>query len=95
MTEASERVQPYYCPYCGDEDFVPAPDEGVRGSSSPPDRSGGDQAANPPAGWGTARRAEPARGFIEPGFHCKSCDRRFVVRFLGLGAPVPVLPEGG
>jgi hypothetical protein len=56
MTEASERVQPYYCPYCGDEDFVPAPGEG---------------------------------------FHCRSCDRRFVVRFLGLGAPVPVLPEGG
>jgi transcription elongation factor Elf1 len=49
----SPRVQPFYCPYCGEEDFVPF---------GPPGSTGGD-------------------------FHCRSCDRRFEVRFLGLGAP--------
>jgi transcription elongation factor Elf1 len=46
------RARPFYCPYCGEEDFVPIGEPG-----------GGD------------------------GFHCWSCDRRFAVRFLGLGAP--------
>ncbi len=43
------RVQPFYCPYCGEEDFVPS-------------------------------------GAAEGGLHCRSCDRRFSVRFLGIGA---------
>lgn len=47
------RAQPFYCPYCAEEDFVPF----------------GDQQGE---------------------FHCRSCDRRFAVRFLGLGAaPTP------
>jgi transposase-like protein len=54
---STPRVQPFYCPYCGEEDFVPAGplDSGDSG------HSGGGH------------------------FHCRSCDRRFVVRFLGLG----------
>ncbi|MGH2720218.1 MAG: Insertion element protein [Actinomycetota bacterium] len=59
MTEGSPRVQPYYCPYCGEADFVPS---------------------------GAAGEAD--------GFHCSSCDRRFAVRFLGLGAP-EAPPVGG
>jgi transposase-like protein len=43
------RAQPFYCPYCGEEDFVPFGEE-------------------------------PHRYF------CNSCQRHFVVRFLGLGA---------
>ena len=60
MTEGSPRVQPYYCPYCGEEDFVPsaAAEEG-------------------------------------DGFHCRSCDRRFAVRFLGLGGPAAAPVRGG
>ncbi len=50
------RAQPFYCPYCGEEDFVPV----------------GDQSGE---------------------FHCPSCDRRFAVRFLGLGTPVAA-PNG-
>ena len=46
--EPTPRAQPFYCPYCSEEDFVPDGDE--------------------------------------PGiYHCRSCDRRFMVRFLGLG----------
>ena len=54
---STPRVQPFYCPYCGEEDFVPA---------------------------GPLEPGEPAEGQ----FHCRSCDRRFVVRFLGLGPGV-------
>ena len=54
---STPRVQPFYCPYCGEEDFVPA------GPLAPGDSG------------------EPGEGQ----FHCRSCDRRFVVRFLGLG----------
>ncbi len=43
------RAQPFYCPYCAEEDFVPDGDE-------------------------------------QGEFHCRSCDRRYLVRFLGLGA---------
>jgi transposase-like protein len=50
MTISGARVQPFYCPYCGEEDFVPAGEES--------------------------------------GFWCRSCDRRFVVRFLGIGPVV-------
>jgi len=50
------RVQPYYCPYCGEEDFVPSgPLDG------PGERPGGE-------------------------YHCRSCNRRYGVRFLGHGA---------
>lgn len=45
----SPHAQPFYCPYCGEEDFEPAGDDAGR-------------------------------------FHCNSCDRNFVVKFLGLGA---------
>ena len=44
------RVQPFYCPYCGEEDFRPA-------------------------------------GEHDGEYHCRSCDRRFAVRYIGLGAP--------
>ncbi|MGH2706136.1 MAG: hypothetical protein ACRDJ4_13920 [Actinomycetota bacterium] len=44
------RSQPFYCPYCGEEDFVPA---------------------------------------AETGYHCRSCDRRWDLRFLGLGPGRP------
>lgn len=47
-TGPTPRAHPFYCPYCGEEDFVPS----------------GDQ---------------------EETFHCRSCDRAFLVRFLGLG----------
>ena len=47
MPISEARVQPFYCPYCGEEDFVPSGEDG--------------------------------------GYHCRSCDRRFVVRFLGFG----------
>jgi transposase-like protein len=46
------RAQPFYCPYCGEEDFVPFGGNGQ--------------------------------------YHCHSCDRRFGVRFLGLGGGEPV-----
>lgn len=29
-------------------------------------------------------------GEREGEFHCRSCDRRFAIRFLGLGAPPPL-----
>lgn len=45
------RAQPFYCPYCGEQDFVPAGDE-------------------------------------PHGYHCRSCDRSFLIRFLGLGDPL-------
>jgi hypothetical protein len=41
-------AQPYYCPYCGEQDFVPFGDEYGR-------------------------------------FHCRSCDRHWKLRFLGVG----------
>jgi transposase-like protein len=51
-SEVTPRVQPFYCPYCGEEDFVPS---------------------------GTA-----------PGqYHCRDCDRSFVVKFIGLGGEGP------
>jgi len=40
------RMQPFYCPYCGEQDI---------------------------------RLAEPA------GYHCRVCDRRFELTFVGLG----------
>ena len=42
------RVQPFYCPWCGEEDFVPS-------------------------------------GSRHDQYHCRSCDRRYAVAFLGLG----------
>lgn len=27
MSEPTARAQPFYCPYCGEEDFVPAGEE--------------------------------------------------------------------
>jgi transcription elongation factor Elf1 len=51
------RAQPFYCPYCGEEDFVPS-------------------------------------GEHEGEFHCRSCNRRFSVTYLGLG-PSPVDAVGG
>ena len=42
-------AQPFYCPYCGEQDFEPA----------------GDEAGQ---------------------YACNSCNRYFVVKFLGLGA---------
>lgn len=44
---ATPRAQPFYCPYCAEEDFVPGEDPGS--------------------------------------YHCNSCDRYFVVKFLGVG----------
>lgn len=41
------RAQPFYCPYCGEQEFRPV-------------GTGAEQ-------------------------HCECCDRRFTVRFLGLG----------
>ena len=43
----SPHASPFYCPYCGEEDFVP---------------------------WGEERNA----------YLCKSCQRHFIVKFLGL-----------
>jgi len=40
------RVQPFFCPYCGEQDLRPA---------------------------------------AETGWHCRACDRRFELGFLGLG----------
>lgn len=51
------RAQPFYCPYCGEQDFRPA---------------------------------EEAHG----AYHCACCDRRFSVRFLGLGPGVPAPTPG-
>jgi len=45
------RVQPFYCPWCGEEDFVPSGEE-------------------------------------QGQYHCRSCDRRYAVKFLGLGAAI-------
>jgi transposase-like protein len=45
--EGTARAQPFYCPFCGEEDFVPYDDAGQ--------------------------------------YHCQSCDRRFLVKMLGLG----------
>lgn len=53
LSNLGPRVQPFYCPYCCEEDFVP---------SGPLDGPDGE-------------------------FHCRSCDRRFRVTFLGIGAP--------
>lgn len=47
----SPRVQPFYCPWCGEEDFVPS----------------------------GSRRDQ---------YHCRSCDRRYTVTFLGIGAAI-------
>lgn len=50
---SDERVtphaQPFYCPFCGEEDFVPYGKEAGR-------------------------------------FYCNSCNRHFLVKFLGIGA---------
>jgi len=46
------RAQPFYCPYCGEEDFVPFGEE-------------------------------------PNGFFCNSCERHYLVRFLGLGRSLP------
>ena len=46
------RAQPFYCPYCGEEELRPA-------------------------GEGPSE------------YHCPCCDRRFDLRFLGLGAGAP------
>lgn len=54
---ASPRAVPFYCPFCGEEDFVPSGEE-------------------------------PGR------YHCHSCDRHWVVRFLGLGASAREHPAG-
>lgn len=53
MSDTAPRAQPFYCPFCGEEDFVPSGD-------GPPEASEGE-------------------------YHCRSCDRRFTVRYLGLG----------
>ena len=46
--EGSSRAQPFYCPFCGEEDFIPSGDA--------------------------------------PGeYYCESCNRRFLVKMLGLG----------
>lgn len=52
------RAVPFYCPYCGEEDFVPSGEEHGR-------------------------------------YHCRSCDRHFVVRFLGLGSSARSEPTKG
>jgi transposase-like protein len=52
------RAQPFYCPYCGEEDFVPA----------------GEEAGH---------------------FYCRSCDRHYAVRFLGLGGAAEQARAGG
>jgi transposase-like protein len=49
---STPRAQPFYCPYCGEQDFVPFGDEAGR-------------------------------------YCCNSCDRHFIVRFVGLSAPSP------
>ena len=67
MTISGSRVQPFYCPYCGEEDFVPTDDPGPSDAGA---TAGG-------------------------GFHCRSCDRRFTVQFLGLGAGEPAGEPGG
>jgi ribosomal protein L37AE/L43A len=47
MSDPTPRVQPFFCPYCGEQDLRPA-------------------ATN---GW-----------------HCRVCDRRFELSFIGLGS---------
>jgi ribosomal protein L37AE/L43A len=47
MSDPTPRVQPFFCPYCGEQDLRPATD----------------------AGW-----------------HCRVCERRFELSFLGLGS---------
>lgn len=47
MSEGTQRAQPYYCPYCGEQDIRPAAEEGT--------------------------------------YHCSTCDRRWRLRFEGLG----------
>ncbi|HLH29261.1 MAG TPA: hypothetical protein VKW77_10110 [Acidimicrobiales bacterium] len=51
----SPRVQPFYCPYCAEEDIVPC------------------GALDDPPG----------------GYHCRSCDRRYHLRYLGSGPGAP------
>jgi hypothetical protein len=64
------RVQPFYCPYCGEEDFVPS------ASLSAGRRDDLGEGSRGPTG---------SREEADGGYHCRSCDRRFAVRFLGLG----------
>lgn len=46
MSDATPRVQPFFCPYCGEQELRPS---------------------------------------AASGWHCRSCDRRFELSFLGLG----------
>lgn len=57
----SPRIQPFFCPYCAEEDLVP---------------------------WGALD--------TPPGVYlCGSCERRFLLRYLGSGpAPPGAIPEG-
>jgi predicted RNA-binding Zn-ribbon protein involved in translation (DUF1610 family) len=50
-----ERAQPFYCPYCAEEELRPTGGQGE--------------------------------------YYCPACDRRFALRFLGLGA-APGAPRG-
>ena len=97
MTVSVSRAQPFYCPYCGEEDFVPADHE----PSAAPGDSGRvpSEVATPRTSavhQGSAAPDNPGRvpsevatlrtpGGDDGGYHCRSCDRRFAVRFLGLG----------
>lgn len=47
MSDPTPRAQPFFCPYCGEQDLRPAAT----------------------AGW-----------------HCRTCDRRFELGFVGLGS---------
>jgi hypothetical protein len=56
MSEPNPRAQPFFCPYCGEQELRP----------------------DAVAGW-----------------HCRVCDRRFELRFLGLGEAVAAGRAGG
>jgi len=46
MSDETPRAQPFFCPYCGEQDLRPS---------------------------------------ATTGWHCRVCDRRFELRFAGLG----------